>query len=219
MSDPRPARPIALPGTGVFQARVVGVKDPEDQHRVQVSLDAGDNSDQVVWAAVMVPFGANNGGASFVPSVGDEVLIAFLSGNPRLPIVLGGLWKGETSPQDRFGLPSRLVNCSAITGASGTKVAIVEDPSGPTIEITTPSGTNPPTNTVQASIHIGSSGIEISVPTAPVTITSGGSVTITAPELNVNAAAANFSGIVKCDVVEAGSVVASSYSPGAGNIW
>ena len=141
------------------------------------------------------------------------------AGVPSLPIILGELWKGETPPQDRFGFPGRLGNSSAITGASGTRVAIVEDPSGPSIQITTPSGTNPPTNTVQASIHVGVSGIEINVPSSAVTITAAGSVTIAAPELNVNAAVANFSGIVKCDAVEADSVIASSYSPGAGNIW
>ncbi|MDR3773538.1 MAG: phage baseplate assembly protein V [Terracidiphilus sp.] len=219
MSGPRPALPTLLPGSGVFSARVLSVHDPENQNRVQVSLSTRDRPDQAIWAEVVVPLGANNRGESFVPGVGDEVLVAFRSADPRLPVILGGLWKGDVPPQDKLGFPGRVVNCSAITGASGTKVSIVEDLSGPTIQITTSSGTNPPTDTVQVSIHMGGSGIEIGAPSSNVVITAAGSVTINAPELNVNAAMANFSGIVKCDVVEANSVIASTYAPGAGNIW
>ena len=38
-------------------------------------------------------------------------------------------------------------------------------------------------------------------------------------EVTVNAAVSNFSGIVRCDVLQATTVVASTYTPGAGNIW
>jgi hypothetical protein len=36
---------------------------------------------------------------------------------------------------------------------------------------------------------------------------------------NVNAGMSKFSGVVKCDTIIANSVVGSSYTPGAGNIW
>jgi hypothetical protein len=44
-------------------------------------------------------------------------------------------------------------------------------------------------------------------------------MSITAPQLNVNAAMATFSGIVQCQVMQATTVVASTYTPGAGNVW
>ena len=44
-------------------------------------------------------------------------------------------------------------------------------------------------------------------------------VDVTAGMVTVDAAMAKFSGIVKCDVLNATSVVSTSYTPGAGNIW
>ena len=43
-------------------------------------------------------------------------------------------------------------------------------------------------------------------------------VQIDAGELEVNAGMANFSGVVQCDTLVTNSVVASSYTPGAGNV-
>jgi hypothetical protein len=37
--------------------------------------------------------------------------------------------------------------------------------------------------------------------------------------VNVDAAMAKFSGIVKCEVLQSTSVVSTSYTSGAGNIW
>ena len=35
----------------------------------------------------------------------------------------------------------------------------------------------------------------------------------------MNAGLARFSGVLQCDTLVANSVIATSYSPGAGNIW
>ncbi|MCI0392757.1 MAG: phage baseplate assembly protein V [Acidobacteria bacterium] len=40
----------------------------------------------------------NNYGFYFVPVVGDEVLVAFIQGDMRLPIILGGLYNGKDKP-------------------------------------------------------------------------------------------------------------------------
>ncbi len=49
-------------------------------------------------------------------------------------------------------------------------------------------------------------------------ITSATSVTVRAPVVNVEAGMARFDGVVRCQTLIAESVVASSYTPGAGNI-
>jgi len=54
---------------------------------------------------------------------------------------------------------------------------------------------------------------------SPSTITSAGTVTVSAPMVRVEAASAEVSGVLKCDTLIATSVVASSYTPGPGNIW
>jgi hypothetical protein len=44
-------------------------------------------------------------------------------------------------------------------------------------------------------------------------------VQVTAGQVKVDAAIADFSGIVKCQTLLATTVVSSVYTPGAGNIW
>jgi uncharacterized protein involved in type VI secretion and phage assembly len=45
---------------------------------------------QCMQATVMALF--------FVPEVGDEVLVAFIQGDMRFPIILGGLYNGQDKP-------------------------------------------------------------------------------------------------------------------------
>jgi hypothetical protein len=62
--------------------------------------------------------------------------------------------------------------------------------------------------------------------TAGITLTSGSVVKIEAAKVdvsagmvNVDTALAKFSGIVKCEVLQATTVISTTYTPGAGNIW
>jgi len=47
----------------------------------------------------------------------------------------------------------------------------------------------------------------------------GSSIDLSTALLSGNAAMSKFSGVVQCDTLIAASVVAASYTPGAGNIW
>lgn len=67
------------------------------------------------------------------------------------------------------------------------------------------------------SIRLTSSGIEIQG-VAEVRINSS-TVKVTAGSVKVDAGMSQFSGVVKASTLIADSVVAASYSPGAGNIW
>jgi phage baseplate assembly protein gpV len=69
-------------------------------------------------------------------------------------------------------------------------------------------------------------GNAISLEPAGVTIISstklsfaGGSAEISAGSLTIAAGMSRFSGVVQADTVITNSVIASSYTPGAGNIW
>jgi len=64
------------------------------------------------------------------------------------------------------------------------------------------------------------------VATSGVTITTSASIelqtdslTVSASSVTVNAATSQFSGVVQCDTLIADTVVGTSYTPGAGNIW
>jgi uncharacterized protein involved in type VI secretion and phage assembly len=223
---------LATLGPAAFLARVVSVKDPENHSRIQVrvfNVDGVADQDAPVWARVAVPFAGSNRGAFFIPDVGDEVLVVYLAGDPRLPVVLGGLWNGHDSAPDSFGGSGDSVDRWTITGKAGTKISIVEDSSGPTIEFQTPGGvkgtlTDPGGGSIefdaaQTSVRLDSSGLTVNAATAQVQITAATSMTITAPQLTVNSAMATFSGVVQCDTMIATTVVASTYTPGAGNVW
>jgi uncharacterized protein involved in type VI secretion and phage assembly len=224
---------LAMLGPAAFLARVVSVKDPDNKNRVQVRLynvDGINDQDGAVWARVVVPFSGNNRGAFFFPDVGDEVMVVYLSGDSRFPVVVGGLWNGHDSAPDSFGGSGDSVDRWTITGKAGTKMAIIEDTSGPTIQFTTPGqlsgkltdsggGSIEFTDSMQTSIKIDSSGVTINAPTADVNVTAASSVTVNAPQVTVNAAMSVFSGIVQCQVLQATTVVATTYTPGAGNVW
>lgn len=216
-------------GAGAFLATVVNVQDPSSKNRVQVRVwnaDGINDQSGPVWARVAVPFAGNNRGAFFIPDVGDEVLVVFLSGDARFPVVVGSLWNGRDSAPDSIG---DSVDRWTITGKAGTKIAIIEDSSGPTIQLTTPGqltgkmtdsdGSIEFGDANQTSVRIDSSGVTITAPTAQVQVTAASGVTITAPQLTVDSAIATFSGIVQCQVMQATTVVATTYTPGAGNVW
>jgi len=44
-------------------------------------------------------------------------------------------------------------------------------------------------------------------------------VQVSAGTVTVDAAMATFTGVVKCEILIATSVISTSYTPGAGNIW
>ena len=131
----------AMLGASAFLATVINVKDPANHNRVQVrvyNLDGVADQDAPVWARVAVPFAGSNRGAFFIPDVGDEVVVVYMAGDPRFPIVIGGLWNGSDSAPDALGGSGDSVDRWTITGKAGTKISIVEDSTGPTIEFQTP---------------------------------------------------------------------------------
>ena len=223
---------LATLGPGAFLATVVSVKDPDNHNRIQVrvfNVDGVADQDAPVWARVAVPFAGSKRGAFFIPDVGDEVLVVYLAGDSRFPIVLGGLWNGHDSAPDSFGGSGDSVDRWTITGKAGTKISIVEDSSGPTIEFQTPGGVKGTLtdsgggsiefDAAQTSIRVDSSGLTVNAATANVQITAATSMTLTAPQLTVNSAMSTFSGIVQCQTMIATTVIGTTYTPGAGNVW
>ena len=89
---------------GVVEALVAKVTDdPEGECRVTLRFPFFDGATaESDWCRVVQPYAGNGYGAVFVPEVGDEVLVAFVHGDMRFPIVLGGLYNGvDKPPTDR----------------------------------------------------------------------------------------------------------------------
>jgi len=225
---------LEILGATAFLGIVKSVKDPQHRNRVQVRIyntDGVGDQDAPVWARVVVPFAGGKRGAFFIPDVGDEVVVVYLSGDPRFPIVIGSLWNGKDAAPETLGGSGEAVDRWTITGKAGTRIAIVEESaSSATIKLSTPGGlvgtiTDDSggsiefTNSLQTSIKIDSSGVMINAPTGKVQITAASEVDVAAPTVNVSAAMSVFSGIVQCQVLQATTVVATTYTPGAGNVW
>jgi len=220
---------LALVGPGAYLAKVISVQDPDGLNRVQVrifNMDGNTDQDAPLWARVAMPFAGASKGAFLFPDVGDEVLVVFLSGDARFPVVIGSFWNGSDAAPDSFG---SAVDKWTITGKKGTKIAIDESSGQGAVKFSTPNGQ---TGTVTddgggsielknaggSSIKIDSQGITINS-TMKVKIVAASQVEVTAAQVNVTAAISKFSGMVKCDVMQATTVIASVYTPGAGNVW
>ena len=50
------------------------------------------------WCRVAQLYAGGGYGSFFPPEKGDEVLVAFVQGDMRIPIVLGGLYNGQDKP-------------------------------------------------------------------------------------------------------------------------
>lgn len=215
--------------TSSYLAEVVSVEDPDRLTRVQIRVlncDGLDDQDGAVWARVAVPFAGHNRGAFLLPDVGDEVLVVFLNGDPRFPMVVGGLWNGHDQAPD--SLPGDRVDRWTITGKSGTKFSIVEEQNGQEkIVFQTPAGvTGTLTDEAGGKIKLEAAGNIVTMDTSGVSIQAAATVKVqasqvevTAGMVTVNAGMSKFSGVVKCDTLITNTVVSAMYTPGAGNVW
>jgi uncharacterized protein involved in type VI secretion and phage assembly len=214
---------------GIYPGLVSDIKDPNGSGRVKVTLPwspdtASDHYE--AWARVTTFMGGNNRGSWFIPDVNDEVLLAFESGDPRRPYVLGGLWNGsDKPPQSMDGggqnnlkvLRSRNGVKITLDDTSGQENCIVETPGGQKITLHDGPGSVEVVDSNGNSVKMQASGITVNA-SAKVTVTAS-MVEISASMVTVNAGMSKFSGVVQADTVICNSIVSASYTPGAGNIW
>lgn len=84
---------------GVMSGIVTNVEDSDGKEgRVKVQFPWFDNQMETEWCRVRQFYAGNGYGSFFVPEVGDEVLLAFVHGDMRMPIILGGLYNGKDKP-------------------------------------------------------------------------------------------------------------------------
>lgn len=89
-----------LPAAANLQTGVVlkTDQDPDGEYRVQVSLPLLQAGTLGLWARLGGFYASNGFGAEFYPETGDEVVVAFMNGDPRFPVILGALYSKKNPP-------------------------------------------------------------------------------------------------------------------------
>jgi Rhs element Vgr protein len=87
--------PIANLQTGIV---VQIADDPDGEFRVLVTLPLLQAGSAGVWARLGSFYASNGFGAEFYPEVNDEVVVAFMNGDPRFPVILGSLYSKKNPP-------------------------------------------------------------------------------------------------------------------------
>jgi uncharacterized protein involved in type VI secretion and phage assembly len=235
-ADPNTLLPTATPPVlgpawagGVFLAEVSDLLDPDNLGRVQIRLHAANGTadqDLPLWAGVISAGAGNSRGSWWIPDVGDLVVVAFLQGDVRFPVVLGGLWHGQAStPESMDGAGNNYLK--VLRSRNGVKVTlddqdgqeklILETPGGQKLTLQDGPGQCELIDGNGNSIKLDASGITVTA-SAKVTVNAS-TVEVSAGMVTVNAGMSRFSGVVQCDTLISNSVVSASYTPGAGNIW
>jgi uncharacterized protein involved in type VI secretion and phage assembly len=214
---------------GAYPAVVQDVRDPDNQGKVKVSLpwspDSGGSTYQV-WARMATLMAGSDQGSWFIPDANVEVLVIFLGGDVRHPVVIGSLWNGQDSPpvsMDGAGnnnvkkLRSRNGVAITLDDTQGTESLTLETPGGQKIAMQDGPGSILIQDSNGNSIQLDATGVTIN--TASQVSISASQAQVTASMVNVNAGMSVFSGVANADTVITNSVVSASYTPGAGNIW
>lgn len=206
---------------GVYTALVTDNKDPEAQGRLMIVFEGRE-----YWARLATLMAGYNRGSWFIPDVNDEVLIAFEGGDVRMPYVIGALWNSRDTPPESMDSAGNN-NRKVLRSRNGVKITLDDQDGQEQFIVETPGAQKITMKDGTGSIVIeDSNGNSIKLESAGMTVTAPGKLMIKASIMEVstgmvtvNAGTSKFSGVVQCDTLISNSVISSSYSPGAGNIW
>lgn len=87
---------------GVMEGIVTNVEDPTMQGRVKVKMPWFDEQMETEWCRVLQTSAGPGYGHFFIPEPGTEVMLCFVHGDVRFPVVMGGVYNGkDDSPSQR----------------------------------------------------------------------------------------------------------------------
>jgi Rhs element Vgr protein len=168
--------------TGTVQAIA---NDPDGEYRVLVTLPLLQAPAGVgVWARFGSYYASQGVGSCFYPEIGDEVVVAFLSGDPRYPVILGSLFSKKNPPPQT---PEAANNTKTLVSRSKMRIDFFEDKN--TVQILTPKNQSVVLNDQGQSVTLSDmngnsvtlsqSGISIKS-ASDISITASGSITLSA---------------------------------------
>ncbi|QEU96635.1 phage baseplate assembly protein V [Streptomyces kanamyceticus] len=205
---------------GVYPAVVTDLVDPERLGRIQVRfpwLGAAGDRDVRAWATLCSPYADGDQGLQILPEKESQVVVAFEAGHLRRPYIVGCAWNG-TAP-----LPTPATRANDLRTwktRSGSRIEF-DDGSPPKVTVRTARGhqvTLDDAGTGTVTVQI-AGGASVRVTATSVDISGMTSVSVKAAKVDVTTPVATFSGVVRCEVLQANAAVASPvYSPGVCNL-
>lgn len=121
------------------RAKVMNTEDPNNLGRVRVQFDwqaqlSADGEEMMTpWLRISQPYAGGGKGFSFIPEVGEEVMIDFEGGNAERPYVKGTLYNGVGNPDGQW-LPGNN-QIKAIRTRNGHTIEIHDEGDGGYIRI------------------------------------------------------------------------------------
>lgn len=174
---------------GVAEAIVTNVNDPEKEGRVKLKFPWFDASMESDWCRVTQPYAGSGYGYVWVPEKEAEVLVSFIHGDMRKPVVVGGLYNGVDKPAT-YHDDSR--DEKMIRTKGGHELVFTDTSGQKQVKLTTSGGHKVTLDDAGAKVTIESSnGQSITLDSSGVTIKGTASVTVDAPSIKLGSAAAN----------------------------
>ncbi|GAA0680422.1 phage baseplate assembly protein V [Streptomyces malaysiensis subsp. malaysiensis] len=169
---------------GVVEALVVE-NEGDDEGQVKLKFPWFDDTTVTDWVRVGQLYAGSGYGSVFVPEKGDEVLVAFVHGDMRYPIVLGGLYNGEDKPPTARteGRDQKMIRTR-----HGHEVVLDDTRSKAAVRITSAAG---------HVVELDDQGKAIRITAAEggsVTVTAQGDITLKAPKLTVESPSIDLGG-------------------------
>jgi phage baseplate assembly protein V len=174
---------------GVVEALVTKVTgDPEHECRVTLRFPFFDGATaESDWCRVAQPYAGKGYGAVFLPEVGDEVLVAFVHGDMRFPIVLGGLYNGvDKPPTDRTASRDQKM----IQTKHGHQVVLDDSQGQEAIRIITAGGHELILDDAGGTVAVTGNGVKITLEDSGTVTVQGTTVTVEANQINLGSSAA-----------------------------
>jgi len=169
---------------GVVEALVVE-NEGDDEGQVKLKFPWFDDTTVTDWVRVSQVYAGNGYGSVFVPEKGDEVLVAFVHGDMRYPIVLGGLYNGKDKPPTAR---TEGRDQKAIRTKHGHQVLLDDTESKAAVRIISAAG---------HVVELDDQGKAVRITAAEggsVTVTAQGEITLKAPKLTVDSPSIDLGG-------------------------
>ena len=214
---------LTAPVQGLHVATVLAIVDSgganpmADDTMIQVSVPLMGDTPAELWARYAQPYATGGAGIQFLPEVGDEVVIGFLSADPGAPVVLGSLHSGSLARTNEATEENEL---KTITTKSGMHITFDDDlviltaetPAGQSIIIDDDGSTITLTDVTGNTITMADSGMTIAAE-GTLDITATQNITI-ASDLDVEVTGMNISATADVELAAEGSASASFSSSG-----